>query len=110
MRAMDYLAGVRARGQVPLFAAINRQERTLGRRELAVLVTPSPTEEWVGAVQLLAHRGVRLMVVLLDPATFGAGDNSLLVFSSLVASRIPTFLVKKGDPIDRALSQANQVY
>jgi len=110
MRAMDYLAGVRARGQVPLLAAINRQERTLGRRELAVLVTPSPTEEWVGAVQLLAHRGVRLMVVLLDPATFGAGDNSLLVFSSLVASRIPTFLVKKGDPIDRALSQANQVY
>ncbi len=110
MRALDSLAGVRARGRVTLAEAVTRQERSLGRKELAVLITSSPHEDWVGATQLLAHRGVRLMVVLLDPATFGTGDNSLLVFSSLVASRIPTFLVKKGDSLDRALSQANQVY
>lgn len=110
MKALDHLAGVRARGQVGLAEAISRQERNLGRKELGVLVTSSPKEDWVGATHLLARRGVRLMVVLLDQATFGAGDNSLLVFSSLVASRIPTFPVKKGDPLDRALSQANQVY
>lgn len=110
MRALDSLAGVHSTGKVSMVEAINRMERNLGRKELAVLITPSPKEDWVGAAQLLARRGVRLMAVLLDSSTFAGGDNSLLVFSSLVASRIPTFLVKNGDPLDQALSQVNLVY
>ncbi|MDP2726075.1 MAG: DUF58 domain-containing protein, partial [Dehalococcoidia bacterium] len=47
MRILDYLAGVSAGGEVSLVGAINRHERSLSRRDLAVLVTPSPKEDWV---------------------------------------------------------------
>ncbi len=108
MRLMDSLASVQARGTATLLDVINRQQRHLGRRELAVVITPSTREDWVGASQLLAHRGVRLLVFLMEPASFGQGNNSLLAFSSLVASRIPTFLINKGDSFDRAVGQANR--
>ncbi len=108
MRVMDSLAEVRGGGQVPLLEVMNRHERSLGRRELAVVITPSPREDWVGAAQLLAHRGVRLMVVLIDPSSFGPGGNSLLVYSSLVASRIPTFLFNKGDSLVKVLAQGGR--
>lgn len=105
IRVMDALANLRARGSVSLLDAINRLERNLSRKDLAVVITPSCEESWLGAIQLLAERGVRTLVVLLEQATFGPGEDSVLVFSSLLASRIPTLLVKKGDSIDMALSQ-----
>ncbi|MDO8691576.1 MAG: DUF58 domain-containing protein [Dehalococcoidia bacterium] len=108
MRVMDSLAEVRVGGEVSLLEAVSRHERSLGRRELAVVITPSSREDWVGSAQLLAHRGVRLMVILMEPTSFGPGSNSLLVYSSLVASRIPTFLYNKGDSLSRVLAQGGR--
>jgi uncharacterized protein (DUF58 family) len=105
LRTLDSLSTVRALGRRPLMDAILHQERRLGRNDLLTVVTPSPREDWVGPLQLLARRGVRVMVVLLEAGTFGGSQDSLLVFSTLAASRIPTCLVKRGDRLGQALGR-----
>jgi hypothetical protein len=41
---------------------------------------------------------------VIEPSTFGAGESSLFVVSGLASVGVPTYLVKYGDDISRALA------
>ena len=51
-----------------------------------------------------AERGTRLAAILIEPGTFGAEHDSLVVFGALAAADIHTFVVKRGDDLATALS------
>ena len=63
---------------------------------------------WARFCQALNGRGVHTTAVLIEAATFnpdpGRAPSTLLLVSSLAAAHIDTYLVKRGDRLDHALS------
>ena len=51
----------------------------------------------------LVERGVKVAVVALEAASFGARQSPLLAFSALAASSLPTYWVRRGDDLAAAL-------
>src|SRR5581483_11361177 len=87
-RILEALALARAEGDVPLGAPITEEAKRFGRHTTVVVLTPSTEEDWVGSLQFIAQRGVKVACVLLDAATFGSPNSSLMVFGALAAGDI----------------------
>jgi hypothetical protein len=47
---------------------------------------------------------VHTNAVLVEAATFGPAASTLLLVSSLAAAHIPTYMVKRGERLEHALS------
>ena len=102
-RILEALALAQAQGDVPLAELLNHEGRRFGRHTTAVVITPSTDESWVGSLQLLTGRGVKLAAVLLEPRTFGGDRSALLVYSALTAAGVLTYLVKRSDDLTVSL-------
>ena len=98
-RILEALALSKAEGDVPLASLVNEEAKRFGRHTTVVVVTPSTSEDWVGALQFLGERGVKVAAVLLEPSTFGGEENSLMVFGALAASDVYTYLVRRSDDL-----------
>lgn len=105
VKILRALAVLRAEGRVPLGQILDAEGRLFGRQDTVVVVTSSLQDEWLGPVQNLLFRGIRAATVLIEPGTFGGEGNPLLLVSALSAFDIPTYLVKRDDTIDAALSE-----
>jgi uncharacterized protein (DUF58 family) len=98
-RILEALALSRAEGDVPLASLINEEAKRFGRHTTVVVITSTTSEDWVGALQFLVERGVKVAAVLLEPSTFGGEENSLMVFGALAASDVYTYLVRRSDDL-----------
>ncbi len=105
-RILEALALARAEGTMPLARVLEEEERRFRRHSTLIVVTASADEDWVRALQSLVQQGARAAVVLLESGSFGARESSLLPFSTLVASGILTYLVRRGDDLSLALGPA----
>jgi uncharacterized protein (DUF58 family) len=103
-RILESLAMARAWGDVPVHDLISNEARRFGRHTTVVVITPSTNEKWVAALTMLHGRGVKVAAIVLEPSTFGGAEGSLGVFASLAASDIYTYMVKRDDDLQRALS------
>lgn len=77
----------------------------MGRGVMVIVVTPSVEEGWVAALRELRRRGVGAVVIHVEPSTFAPAPNSLGIIALLAAGGFPTYLVKRGQPLEEALSQ-----
>ncbi len=102
-RILEALALASAEGDVPLADLLNHEGRRFGRRTTIVVITPSTNDSWVGSLQLLAGRGVKIAAIVLESRTFGGEGNALFVFGALAAAEIPTYLVKCSDDLAATL-------
>jgi len=68
------------------------------------VITPSLNPSWVAAARDLTRRGVRLVAIVVDPASFGGAGDTADLLAELQASRIPAYLVHNGDDLTTALS------
>jgi uncharacterized protein (DUF58 family) len=103
-RILEALALSRAEGDVPVGTLVMEEMKRFGRHTTVVVITPSTSEEWVETLQFVAERGVKVAAVLLEPSTFGGSENSLMVFGSLAAAEVYTYLVKRSDDLITALA------
>jgi uncharacterized protein (DUF58 family) len=103
-RILEALALSTAVGDVPLGTLVTEEGKRFGRHTTVVVITPSTSEDWVGALQFLAERGVKVAAVLLEPSTFGGSENALMVFGALAASDVYTYLVRRSDDLISALA------
>jgi hypothetical protein len=74
------------------------------RNSTVIAITSSVDEEWVQALIGIVSRRVQAVAIVIEPSTFGSKSSSLFVVSSLASVGIPTYLVKFGDDISRALA------
>lgn len=102
-RLLEALALARAAGQVPLARVLTEEARRFGRHSTLILITPNADEDWVASLQSLVQRGARAAAVLLEPSSFGSAHSALLAYSTLVASDILTYLVRRDDDLSLAL-------
>ncbi len=108
-RILENLAVAQAAGDGPLSNLLNEESRRFGRHTTLVIVTPSTDDRWLGAIQALMERGVRVAVVLLDPSSFGGKNSPLMLYGELTANNILPYVVRKGDDIGLALSASGGV-
>lgn len=103
-RILEVLALVRADSTLPLSALLSAETSRFARSSTLIVITPSTAEAWARFCQALNGRGVHSTAVLIEAATFGQAPSSLLLVSSLAAAHITTYLVKRGDALEHALS------
>lgn len=104
-KVLEALAVIRAQGQVPLAEVIAAEGGSMGRGAMVIVVTPSVEEGWVAALRELRRRGVGAVVIHVEPSTFAPAPNSLGIIALLAAGGFPTYLVKRDQPLEEALSQ-----
>jgi uncharacterized protein (DUF58 family) len=105
MKVLELLAVVRVREYQGVGDLIATSAPLFARGTSAMVVTPTARPEWLSVLEDVAQRGIRSGVVLLEASTFGGTRPSLMLVSALAASGIPTFLVKRGEPLDQALAE-----
>jgi len=113
-RILEMLAVARAEGNIPLAQVLAAETIHFTRDTTALIVTSSVDPEWVVAARHLVTRGVRCIAVVIDPASFlqetSTGRYERLarrVVTDLVASQIPTYVTRYGDPLELSLHEAN---
>jgi uncharacterized protein (DUF58 family) len=99
------LAVLRAEGTASLGEVITAESHLFAKQDTLVVVTPSLAEEWMSALQVQLYKVTSAAAVLIEPGTFGGQGNPLLAVSALSALNVPTYLVKRDDTIDGALSE-----
>jgi uncharacterized protein (DUF58 family) len=103
-KILEALALVRAEGEMPLHGLVEAQARHLPRGSTAILITPSTSDSVYRTIDLLARRGLRPVVVLIDPVTFGGYISIQRVAESLKMLNVPFCQVAEGQDLGAVLS------
>jgi uncharacterized protein (DUF58 family) len=104
-KIMETLAVIRSTGQVPIDHLLNAEAEQIPRGTTLIIVTPSAHETTATAARQLERRGARVIVVLIDPGSFGGRKSAVGVKALLQAAGTPTYLVRCGDALEEVLSQ-----
>jgi uncharacterized protein (DUF58 family) len=104
-KMLETLAMVRAEGDLPIGQLLLGEGERLGRGVTMVVITPSIDRHWIAAARDVRRRGVTIIAVLLDPASFGGPEGAENTMAELQASRIPAYLVRNGDNLSESLSR-----
>ena len=107
-KILEALALIRAEGKLPIRGLVEAEVKNLPRGSTVVLITPASDENVVVSVELLARRGMRPVVVLLDAASFGGPLGSKNLVESLALLNTPVCLISKDDDISATLSDASR--
>lgn len=102
-KILEALAVLRAHGAQPLAEVLAAESVRFGRNCTLVIITSSLEERWVVSLQHLLYRGVRAVVVLVDPQSFGGWRDTLTVEARLAELRVPTYRYVQGQPLADAL-------
>jgi uncharacterized protein (DUF58 family) len=104
-KILEALAVLRAHGAQPLAEVLAAEATRFGRNCTLVIITPSLDERWVVSLQHLLYRGVRAVVVLVEPQSFGGWRDSLAIQARLAELRVPTYVYAQGQSLADALKQ-----
>ncbi|MBM2809605.1 MAG: hypothetical protein HW416_364 [Chloroflexi bacterium] len=104
-KVLEWLAVAQGDRWETLGETLTAESLRISRLATVVIVTPSLATDWVVAAHQLTLRGVSVMVALVESATFGSGLSSITTVGSLAAANIPTYLVKRGEPLEGLLTQ-----
>lgn len=104
LKILEALAVMRAEGHQPLAEVLTAEGGRFGRHSTLVVITASTDDRVVAALGMLLARGVKALAIVIEPSTFGGPESSLLLISGLTAINVPTYLLKRGDDIGRALA------
>jgi uncharacterized protein (DUF58 family) len=83
-KILEFLAFAKGEGKMPLVGMVENQAANITKGSSAVLITTDASEMLEVAVDIFIRRGVRAVVVLIDPESFGR-KNKLKVKDLLAA-------------------------
>lgn len=104
-KILETLAVVNATGRIPFARVLTSEMENLPRHQTLVAITASNDPQWVAAMRDLRRRGVHSMALLLAADTFGDAPSHLDTLADLLASGIPTHVIRCGQDIAAALNQ-----
>ncbi len=104
-RILETLSVLRAQGEIPIGDVLHAESHLFPRGTTVIVVTATTDEKWAANARQLARRGLRVVTVLVDPATFGRGRSSAALASMLQGSGMAAYTVNCGDDLTEALSK-----
>lgn len=103
-RILETLAVIRAAGQVAIEDLLDAESQIFPRGTTVIIITPSNREEFASGVRTLSRRGLRIVSVLVDAASFGGRHSSKSLLEILRASNFVTYNVQYQDDLTSVLS------
>jgi uncharacterized protein (DUF58 family) len=103
-KLLENLAVFRAAGTTRLHEALALEIDHLPRGVTLILVTPSWDTRWVLGAQALKRHGLRVVAVVVDPATFGGEFSNARNVEELWAAGVPAYRIHNGDDLTAALA------
>jgi uncharacterized protein (DUF58 family) len=103
-KILEALALLQAEGDMPLQGLVEAQARHLPRGSTVVLITPSTADTVYRTVDLLVRRGLRPVVVLVDPLSFGGYFSVQRVAEQLKMMNVPYCQIQEGQEMGAVLS------
>ena len=104
-KILESLAMLRAYGTHPLAEVLAAEVTQFSRSSTAVVITSALDPLWVTSVQQLLYRGIRIVVIFVDPESFGSAPGTAATMDRLASLRVPVYRVKQGEPLDVALRE-----
>jgi uncharacterized protein (DUF58 family) len=102
-KMLETLAFLQGEGSLPLIGLVTAQMGHLPRGSTVVLITPSTQPAIELAVELLDQRDMHPIVVLIDPASFGARISSADLAAKLAVRDVPVIQITKGADLKSTL-------
>lgn len=103
-KLLELLAVIHSRSTVPLEELVASEGARFTREAVVVIITPATDESALAAWQLLQARGLAAVAVLLDAQSYGKHESSAPLASLLQAHGIPTYVIRRGDDLAKALA------
>ncbi len=104
-RVLETLTLSKTEGDDALAGVLVENARQFGRSASLLVVTSSTATEWISVLRELRSRGLNIVVVLVDPTSFGGKQALDEVLMKLASVGIPAYLVRRGDLLSYALSR-----
>ncbi|GMQ78427.1 MAG: DUF58 domain-containing protein [Anaerolineae bacterium] len=104
-RILETLAVIRAKGKVPIEDVLEAESPHFPRGGTLIVVTPTSRDELVRGVRLLGRRGLRIVTILVDPASFGGSQSAAHLTGLLQGSNQLSYTVLCGDNLTAVLSR-----
>jgi uncharacterized protein (DUF58 family) len=104
-RVLETLTLSKTEGDEALAGVLVENARQFGRSASLLVVTSSTATDWISVLRQLRSRGLNIVVVLVDPTSFGGKQSLNEVVMELVSVGIPAYVVHRGDPLSHALSR-----
>lgn len=103
-RVLETLAVLRAEGKVPLSNVIQAEMHLFPRGTTVICVTPQTDQDWATMAKQMHRRGLRIVTVLVNPASFGGMVASDALLSLLQANNLLAYVVNAGDDLSAVFS------
>jgi uncharacterized protein (DUF58 family) len=104
-RVLETLTLSKTEGDRALAGVLMKNARQFDQSASLFVVTSSTTTEWISVLRELRYRSLNIMVVLIDPTSFGGEQSLDEVVMELVSVGIPAYVVHRGDELSYALSR-----
>lgn len=102
-KILESLAVVEAQGDMPFSQLISMDGVRLNRNDTVIAVSPDWSPEWAAALKLLQRRGVNSIAIVIDGSSFGRPVAYDQVLAEFEGAGIPSYILRKGEPLDLAL-------
>lgn len=104
-KILETLAYLKCDGKLSLAGLVQSQFMQLQRGSTVVLVTASPDEDVIIAVDSLLYRDMRPVVVLIEASSFTQGYGSQKTYQQILIRNIPVTLVNYGTDLRASLER-----
>jgi uncharacterized protein (DUF58 family) len=104
-RLLETLSVLRAEGDVPVQDMLHAESHLFPRGSTVIVITPNPREEWSMAARQLTRRGLRVVTILVNPATFHGTRSAEPLYTLLQMTGQVAYLVNNGDDLTSTLSR-----
>lgn len=104
-KIMELLAVTEATGQMSLGNLLRLEGERFARTTTLLVVTPSLDPAWLASVRWLKLRRVKVVVVHIDPESFGGGLDAQNIYRAASSEGVTVYPVKRGDNLSLALSR-----
>jgi uncharacterized protein (DUF58 family) len=103
-RVLETLAVLRAEGKVPVSNVIQAEIHLFPRGTTVICVTPQTDQDWATMAKQLHRRGLRIVTILVNPATFGGMISSESLLALLQANNLLAYQINAGDNLSAVFS------
>ncbi|HPH94783.1 MAG TPA: DUF58 domain-containing protein [Anaerolineaceae bacterium] len=102
-KLLETLALVKDDGELPLLGLVAAHLDQMTRGSTVIMITPCIHQEVVQAVDEITLRGMKPVVILVDPGTFGGPQGADEIQATLHFHGIPCFVAKNHEDLRQAL-------
>lgn len=106
-RILETLSVLRAEGEIPIQDMLHAESHLFPRGTTVIVITPNTREDWATTARQLSRRGLRVVTILVNPASFHGPRSAEGLYYLLRAGGQVAYLVNNGDDLAHALSHAS---